>query len=239
LLFSSRPILSADGRTLVFTEQTGAIGPNYMSCVQKPPGSAVVQLGEGAAYDVSADGKWAAVIVPSTPQLFKLYPIGPGEPRTLERGNIESYASAQWFADQKRVLACGNEPGHATRCYVQEIAGGPPRPVTPEGTSEGLPSPDGKSVLVRNSAGEFLLYPLEGGEPQPVKSLAPTDHLIRWSADGHAIFVYGATDVPTRVERVDLASGRRELFKILSPADAAGVLGFLRVSLSDDGKSYA
>src|SRR3989442_1000695 len=70
--FSARPLLSADGRTLVFTEENGAIGLNYMSCVQKPPGSAVVQLGEGFAYDLSADGKWAAVIVPSTPQLFKL-----------------------------------------------------------------------------------------------------------------------------------------------------------------------
>src|SRR2546426_1504322 len=149
--FSARPLLSADGRTLVFTEENGAIGLNYMSCVQKPPGSAVVQLGEGFAYDLSADGKWAAVIVPSTPQLFKLYPIGPGEPRTLERGDIESYATVQWFADQKRALVCGNEPGHATRCYVQEIAGGPPRKVTPEGTSDGLPSPDGRFVLVQNS----------------------------------------------------------------------------------------
>src|SRR3989454_1180814 len=164
--FSARPLLSADGRTLVFTEENGAIGLNYMSCVQKPPGSAVVQLGEGFAYDLSADGKWAAVIVPSTPQLFKLYPIGPGEPRTLERGTIESYATVQWFADQKRALVCGNEPGHATRCYVQEIAGGPPRKVTPEGTSDGLPSPDGRFVLVQNSAGEHMLYPLEGGEPR-------------------------------------------------------------------------
>ena len=237
--FSARPLLSADGRTLVFTEETGAIGLNYMSCVQKPPGSAVVQLGEGFAYDLSADGKWAAVIVPSTPQLFKLYPIGPGEPRTLERGNIESYATVQWFVDQKRALVCGNEPGHATRCYVQEIAGGPPREVTPEGTSDGIPSPDGRFVLVQNSAGEHLLYPLEGGEPRPVKSVAATDRLIRWSPDGHSLFVYGATEVPTRVERVDLASGRRELFRILSPAEPAGVLGFLGVSLSDDGKSYA
>ena len=215
--FSARPLLSADGRTLVFTEENGAIGLNYMSCVQKPPGSAVVQLGEGFAYDLSADGKWAAVIVPSTPQLFKLYPIGPGEPRTLERGNIESYATVQWFADQKRALVCGNEPGHATRCYVQEIAGGPPRKVTPEGTSDGLPSPDGRFVLIQNSAGEHMLYPLEGGEPRAVKSVAATDRLIRWSPDGHSLFVYGATEVPTRVERVDLASGRRELFRILSP----------------------
>jgi len=237
--FSARPLLSADGRTLVFTEETGAIGLNYMSCVQKPPGSAVVQLGEGFAYDLSADGKWAAVIVPSTPQLFKLYPIGPGEPRTLERGNIESYATVQWFADQKRALVCGNEPGHATRCYVQEIAGGPPRKVTPEGTSDGFPSPDGRFVLVQNSAGEHMLYPLEGGEPRPVKSVAATDRLIRWSPDGHSLFVYGATEVPTRVERVDLTSGRRELFRILSPPELAGVLGFLGVSLSDDGKSYA
>lgn len=237
LNFSNEPIISADGKTLLFTESS--VGEEYGLCLRKTDGSPVVQLGDGYAEDLSRDGAWALSIVPSSPMQLVVYPTGAGEKRVLELGNIESYESAQFFPDGKRVLFCGNEPRHATRCYVQAVAGGPPRAVTPEGTSAGLVSPSGDEVLVQNTEGQYLIYPLGGGSPRPVPWLTTSDVVIRWSLDGSSVLVYQAAHAPTRVERVSLSTGRRSLIKVIGPTDLTGVVNIWGVSLSDHEKSYA
>ena len=141
---------------------------NYAVCLRQTDGSPVVRLGEGSAADLSRDGKWALANVPTTPPQLVLYPTGAGEPRQLERGGLVSYESAQFFPDGKRIVVCGHEDGKGVRCYVQDVAGGKPRPVTPEGTSEGFVSPDGRLILVKASGGALVLYPVDGGEPRPV-----------------------------------------------------------------------
>ncbi len=46
-------------------------------------------------------------------------------------------------------------------------------------------------------------------------------------------------DVPFRIERLDLASGRRVLIREVAPADRAGVFRISGAALTDDTKSYA
>jgi eukaryotic-like serine/threonine-protein kinase len=237
LNFSYSPVISADGKTVVFTE--ASIGEKYGLCLRKTDGSPVVRLGDGNAQDLSRDGEWALSIVPNSSMQLVLYPTGAGEKRVLDRGGIESYQSAQFFPDGKRVLFCGNEPSQPTRCYAQPIDGGPPQAVTPEGTSAGLISPDGKEVLVQNAEGKHLIYPVGGGAARLVPWLTGRDVAIRWGLDGHSLLTYQAAEAPTRVERVDLSTGRRSLIKMLGPTDLTGVVGIWEVSLSDDEKSYA
>ncbi len=237
LNFSYSPVISADGGTLLFTE--ASIGQNYGLCLRKTIGSPVVRLGDGNAVDLSRDGAWALSIIPSAPMQLVLYPTGAGEKRVLERGGIESYESAQFFPDVKQVFFCGSESEHATRCYVQAIAGGLPRAVTPEGTSAGVVSPDGNEVLVQDAEGKYSIYPLRGGPPRPVPWLVASDVTVRWGLDGHSLLTYQAAQAPTRVERVDLATGRRSLIKMLGPTDLTGVVNIWGVSLSDHENSYA
>ncbi|MFZ0277836.1 MAG: hypothetical protein WA254_22275 [Candidatus Sulfotelmatobacter sp.] len=45
--------------------------------------------------------------------------------------------------------------------------------------------------------------------------------------------------VPTRIFRVDIATGKHELWKEIAPADPAGVQSIVSANLSADGKSYA
>jgi Tol biopolymer transport system component len=234
--FSDGPCLSGDGRLLAFTEES--LGPYYTACFRKSDGSPVVRLGDGWSYDISSDGKWVLAIIDSSPPVIVLYPTGPGEPRKLPSGAVESYETAKWFADGKRVLACGNEPGRPTRCYVQDVTGGQPRAITPEGTSQGLPSPDGKFILAREAGGKFFLYPVGGGQPQPVAGLGP-ERVIRWSADGRSLFVFRSAEIPGRIERFELATARRTLYKALVPADPTGVLTVINASVSDDARSCA
>jgi serine/threonine protein kinase/Tol biopolymer transport system component len=230
--------LSADGKLFIFSYFGEGSGINYTSYMRKTDGSAAIRLGEGAATSLSADGKWAATVLHTPPQIVIL-PTGTGQPRTLARSGIEEYNVVTWFPDGKRILFTGREPGRGMRCYVQEISdGAKARAVTPEGVVGTQVSPDGKFVIAANTSNQTFLYPLDGGEPLPFAGLAAGEKIIRWTSDGHQLFVRGAEDLPIRVYRLDPLSGRRELVKELMPADRAGLVRAPKIIMAPDGKSY-
>ena len=242
--------LSQNGQTLLFAE-TG-LGTNYEVCLRKTGvspgesksgGSPVIRLGEGWPADLSVDGKWVLAVVQSRPPQLVIYPTGAGQTQQLQRDGIENYVSAQWFRDGKSVLFSGNEPGKGIRFYVQQVDGSAARPVTPEGTRDGLLSPDGKLVLARGAEGKYSIYAIAGAErgteSQPVPGLTEADVLAQWSADGRSVLVYRRAEIPCRLERVDLATGRRTLFREFAPADRTGLLSVREIFVTDDLRSYA
>jgi hypothetical protein len=237
---SSEPALSADGRTMLFTEAGGEHNLNYTVCLRKTDNSPVVRLGEGMAQRLSPDGRWALAVVPASPMEPVLYPTGAGEPVKLSRGSIEAYETgAAWFPDGRRVVLCGVEPGRGRRVYVQEIPGGKPQPITPEGTHLGALSPDGKLVLARSSDGSWAIYPVQGGASRPVPGLMAREEVIRWSTDGRSAYVFDPREVPSRVQRFTLATGRRDLVMLLGTENRTGLTRVLVVSMADDPRVYA
>jgi eukaryotic-like serine/threonine-protein kinase len=228
--------LSQDGQTLLFTET--ALGANYAVCLRKTDGSPVLHLGEGWAAGLSADGKWVLAVVQSLPPKLLIYPTGPGETRQLKQGPIEHYATAQWFRNRNSVLVSGNEPGKGTRFYIQELDG-LPKPATPEDTRDGLLSADGQLILARGPGGEYFIYPIAEGDPRRVPGLTKADVLALWSADGRSALVYRGGEIPCHLEQVDLATGRRTLFKEFAPADRTGLLSLREIFITDDLRSYA
>lgn len=233
------PFLSRDGRMLLFSDASFAAGSNCAVCLRTTDGGPVVRLGEGRAFGLSPDGKWALAVIFAPPQLV-IYPTGPGEPRRLPRGELDSYQSASWFPDGKSVLVAGNEPGKAARCYEQDVSGGAPRPVTPEAATNGTVSPDGLQILYSKPGGAyFIVQRAGGGAAQSVSGMGPDDQVIRWSVDGRSLYVFRPANVPFRLERLDLASGRRALVREFAPADRTGVLNGWGGTLTDDTKSYA
>jgi hypothetical protein len=239
LEWSYGPILSQDGRTVIFSEMSAPMGNNYAVGLRKTDGSPVMKLGEGIPRDLSADGKSVLAVVPSTPPQVVIYPTGAGEPRRLDRGSLENVESAQWFPNGDSILIGGNEPGTATRFYDQDLAGGPPRGVTPPGTNSGKLSPDGKLVLAKGPDGKYFLYTLSGGEPRAVPWLMESESLIRWTAHGRSVLVFTVGSIPSRVERVDLETGRRTLFKEIAPPDRVGLMGVWPNFVTNDERSYA
>jgi Tol biopolymer transport system component len=240
--WSGFPFLSRDGHMLLFNDESPAAGPNYRVCLRTTDGGPVVTLGEGLGYGFSPDGKWVLATIDTPPQLV-IYPTGPGETRRLPRGDLEAYHWASWFPDGKNVLVSGNEASKASRCYAQDVSGGLPRPVTPEGTTFGMVSPDGLQILYWTPAGPYFVEPAGGGTAQPVPglttALGSTNQVIRWSADGRALYLFQGANLPFRIERLDLASGRRVLVHEVAPADRAGVLQGGVAALTDDATSYA
>jgi len=72
-----------------------------------------------------------------------------------------------------------------------------------------------------------------------VPGLTEADVLAHWSADGKSVLVYRRAEIPCRLERVDLETGRRTLFKELAPADRTGLLSMREIFVTDDLRSYA
>ncbi|MBI3694625.1 MAG: protein kinase [Acidobacteria bacterium] len=234
--------LSADGRTALINEEGVGGGAAYAVYVRKTDGSPAVKIGEGSAQEISPDGKWVLSILLTSPQQLVLLPTGAGEPRTLPRETIESYDAATWFPDGKRILFSASEPGHHTRLYAQEVSGGKPRRVTREGFS--LPgkhtiSPDGRLTAGADADQKRWLCPIDGAEPRPAPGLEAGDWTIRWSDDGRALFVYRVAERPTRIYRVDLASGRKQVLRELALRDPAGSFGAVNwPQVSRDEKTF-
>jgi len=199
-------------------------------------GSPPVKLGDGAVWSLSRDGKWVLATLSDPSQLIVL-PTGPGEIKHLERNGIEIYGEGGgWLPDGKRVVFTGREAGHGMRTYIQEIEGGAPRPVTPEGVTGTTVSPDGKFAIAKDESP--MIYPIEGGQPRPIVGLLDGETNFRWAADSRSLYVYQPQDVPIKIYRLDSVTGHRELWKELVPPDPSGILGPAGVQLTLDGKAY-
>jgi Tol biopolymer transport system component len=231
--------LSADGQTLLFREEGEAGGPSYAVYVRKTDGSPAVRLGDGQSLALSPDGKWALSCTGDKQTDLFLLPTGPGEPRAL-KGHDIIHSSATWFPDGKRILMAGTEPNHGLRLYMQDIESDKIEAVTPEGTngfSYAL-SPDGKSIAAVGPDDKAYLFPVPSGDPRPIKGLEPGEVPVEWAADGRSLYVYQGGELPAKVFRLELDSGKRTLWKQLMPPDPAGVEFIGPVLPTPDGKSY-
>ena len=94
-------------------------------------------------------------------------------------------------------------------------------------------------VAGRAADGTNLLYPVDGGTPRAIPGLLPGDRVLRFGAGGTSLYVASKEELPMRIFTVDLATGRRELWKELAPEDRAGALQVYGICLTADGTSYA
>jgi Tol biopolymer transport system component len=231
--------ISSDGSTVLFDESGYGGGPNYSVFVRKTDGSPAVRLGEGIGQSLSPDGKLAISIPVTPPYRVVLLPTGAGQPRRLE-GNIEVH-SARWFPDGKRIFFEGHEAGRGARLFVRDLAGGEPRAITPEGVrlfgGREL-SHDGRFIAAIGPDQKAYVFPAEGGEPRPIPGWSDNDEVCGWTEDGRGLFVYTHGELPAKVFRLDLATGKRLPWKEVLPADSAGVVTIVPLLFTPDGRSY-
>ncbi len=234
--FSDGQALSDDGQDLLFTEGGAGAGAKGATYMRKTDGSApAVRLGDGEmARDLSPDKKWALQVWPDR---LVLLPVGPGESKTIQDKSLD-YKNARWFPDGRRLIIEAAAPGRPSRVYVRDLDGGPPRPVTPEGTAGGRISPDGKLVAaLETKSGQWALYPIDGGEPRPIPGIQAGEYVIRFDASGTSLFLASGS-LPLRIDRLDLASGKRFAWKQIVLADQTGADSIGSVQLTPDGRCY-
>jgi Tol biopolymer transport system component/predicted Ser/Thr protein kinase len=230
--------LSADGRTVLFFESGEGGGPKYAVYVRKTDGSPAIRLSDGAGMALSPDGKWALARPNATPSPLVLLPTGVGEARPLTHDSI-NHLWARWLPDGKQLVFSGNEAGHGFRLYVESPEEGKPRPISPEGVNPSVViSPKGDFAATIGPDHKLYLYPVAGGEPLLVPGSEPDEAPTGWSADGHSLYVFHFGQIPAKVFELELATGKRKLWKELVPADSAGIDTIRGVAITPDARAY-
>jgi Tol biopolymer transport system component len=229
--------LSPDGRSVLITDQ-GEL-TTWLRRVERPE---PVRLGEGEALDFSPDMRSVLSVIYGPPSRLTILPIGPGELRTLPNPDGLTISSGSWLPDGKRIVFLGSRGNEPLRGFVQNVDDGTLRPFTEPGVTAGrfweLPvSPDGSRVAILAADGRLLLAPVAGGAPVVVPTTVRGDYPVAWTSDGRSLFVAGPSNVPHRVFKIDLATGRRDPWKELQPAHVAGIR-LSQVSVTPDGRSF-
>ncbi len=237
--FSTLSDFSQDGKFVLFTETGEGGGSNYGVYLRNTDGSASVRLGDGYAFGLSPDKKTVVSVPLGNLQPLTLLPTGAGEPRTLPSDGMV-HDAALFFPDGKRLVMTANEPNHGVRLYVQDLSGGKPRPISPEGALEAVfsISPDGKSVVGIGPDQFGYIYPTDGGEAKQIPGFEKGERPVAWDPDSRSIFVYNYHELPAQIFRLDTMTGKKTLWKQLVPSDAAGIDHVAPVFMAADKKSY-
>jgi eukaryotic-like serine/threonine-protein kinase len=236
--------LADDGSRVLGTDIGDGSGPNFRFYVQRTDGSAPVWLGDGDGQALSPDGRFAlAILTRASPPQLVVVPTRAGDARVLEPGPVARYERAVWDPTGQRVVFSGAEREGEMRLYVQDVGGGPPRAASPGGVRlfkiGRLVSPDGTRVVASGPDDVPALYPLAGGEPERIRGLGETDVPLCFTPDGRELFVARNEDMPPRIERVEIATGRTRPWTGMRRARPSGLLGDYAVLVTPDGASYA
>ena len=237
--------LSTDGKTLLFFEWGEGVGAKSTIFIRKTDGSDAVRLGEGRPLALSPDARWALAVQGETPGELVLLPTGTGDVRRLSRGAIAEYLDwAAWSPDGRRVYLAARDTSDVRRTYVQDVDGGDPRPITPDGFVGLLLSPDGRTLATVDRYGEYYLGSVDGSSaPRAIPGYLDGDVLLQWSADGRSLFIREAGNLVLRMHRLDIATGERRFWKELVPPDPTVLIDIGsdpgQVRITPDGKSYA
>jgi hypothetical protein len=224
----------------LFEDASEAAGANYSVAIRKFDGTPPIQLGEGSAGGLSPDGKWAIAILKEGGGRVLLLPVGPGEPRTLPITGLEEIdnGNSRFLPDGKHITLDAHEPGHAVRCYVIDVDSGKPTPITPEGVTCGLISPDGR-FLIAKDADVPKVFSLGRSDARSIPGLEPGFAPVQWSEDGSSLYGYRPGDVPVNLYKINLLSGAKTLVQELQPETSAGLVVIKPVVVTRDASRFA
>jgi hypothetical protein len=234
--------LSDDGAIVSFDETGEAGGETGAMYFRRMDGSPAVRLGDGLGPSLSPDGKWVLAMVPGPDGRRKLIevPTGAGETRAISTGDVLVNV-AYFFPDARHILELGSAAGsRGMRLWVQDLEGGAPRPISPEGVRirrRGAISPDGKRVAAVDPEGKISIYDVGGGNASLVPNTEEGEEALQWTTDGKSLLV-ARQEISSRVFLVDLASGQRKPFKSFSMPDPTGLIDSSPPIFSRDLKAY-
>jgi hypothetical protein len=90
------------------------------------------------------------------------------------------------------------------------------------------------------AGGKMTLFPVEGGEPEPIAGIRDGERVAGWSPDSQWLFVNLRSESPTKIYRLNWKTGQREVMLEVTPSDRAGVIfGASGIQVTPDGKAYA
>jgi Tol biopolymer transport system component len=226
--------ISEDGGTVLFNDGTGIY-------LRRTDGSPAVRLGAGIDGSLSPDGRWVLSTSGSDHEL-SLIPTGPGQVKKISIGELKlSGLFAGFMPDGHSVLLSATAKDGQERLYVTDETGKTPRAVSEAGKfRSGAISPDGKEIAVNVEGIGLKIYRFDGGSPRAIAGFAADDNILAWSGDARFLYVAReGGDVPRPIERFDLTTGRKDLWKTLVSPDPASAFWIGPVMVTRDGSFWA
>jgi eukaryotic-like serine/threonine-protein kinase len=239
LSYGYGPRLSRDGSEVLFTDLSEESGNDYSVYVRKSDGSPAVRLtGGGYATDITPDGKWAMVILPDDPaQRLQIVPVGPGQVRVLHWDGMQP-RWAQWFPDGHRILMLASRPGQPGALYLTDVDGSTPKQLTPGDTTWGAVAPDGQSFIAKPN-GVFVIHSISDASSTPISGIQAEEFPIGW-ADSKHVFVQAVTPTGLNIYKLDIESGKRDMWQTITPKDAVGLRPMITpTAITPDGRWMA
>lgn len=230
---------SADGRLISFYEsgEVYSLEHDFQAYYRPTDGSPAVRLGVGTTA-ISPDGKWVVLgsnhSDPRRP--LQLQPLGPGQPRDLPTPGLVAFDTIGWSNDGRRIVYEAQADQGDWSVYTQFVAGSPPVRITRARYSYPALSPDGKTVALREERGGISLYPADGGQPVALKAASDSELPIRFASGGRSLLVAELSGREMVLTLVDVAGGRRQLWKRIPAESHSLTLTFVA---TPDLKYYA
>jgi serine/threonine protein kinase len=226
--------ISGDGKSLLLDEEGDAAtafgiasgsGPSWVF-LQRTDGSPAVRLGSGQPLGLSPDGKWALVIDLDKSGRLWLLPTGAGARRSIDFDGLEFVPWWAHFSPDGRRAALAVRRPDGVQGYVLDLETAQARAITPPLRAWGPTSPDWRYLAAVPVDGEPTGYPIDRGAPRALAGIRPDDRLLGWTRGGLLAMPDAQPGKPARpparIFRIDPASGARQLFTTLGPAEAPG-----------------
>jgi dipeptidyl aminopeptidase/acylaminoacyl peptidase len=233
--------LSSDGKHILLGDISGGL-PGGGVAIRRTDGPQAIELGRGTPLALAPDAdRVLALKSDAGSDSLLVIPTGAGQPRELRHASVPRFFEATWLPDGDGLVIVGGPDSRRSRLYVwDERNSTAPRAVSADGTyGKPVVSPDGLLIAAAREGAALSLYSVDGEEARPLAGATEDDQPLRWSADGKWLFVRAGSGMPAQIDRLEIASGRRENWKQLMPADRTGLFGISGVVITPDGTSYA
>jgi DNA-binding winged helix-turn-helix (wHTH) protein len=206
--------IARDGRFILFTEGSSAVGAHYATYTLDQQTHKAVRLGVGRGLALSPDSKSALSIDPEDRGALTLTSLATGASRRISGGGFE-YQWAKFLPDGNTLLVGGAYPLESLTISKQSLIGGTPVSLAGAPYMDYVEiSPDG-SKLVGVIGTRLQIFDMHSRQSQPFlpgERAAP----VGWSADGANVFVATIGDKPDRILQVNLRSAKQEVWKTIA-----------------------
>jgi hypothetical protein len=181
-----------------------------------------VRISDGFPLAISDDGQRA--IVRLAGKMLIVPTSGLAQP--FDIGEVDAVPAAAWLPDGRMILEVRPKGADRSIVSVRPAAGGPLTPILPAGMflTPRAVSPDGRRIAAFDAEGRLQVCetPASGlATCRPVAGATADDRIAGWTADSSALLVYRQYPTPIRLERLHIATGRREPVTTLQTATAA------------------
>ncbi|HET9796232.1 MAG TPA: protein kinase, partial [Thermoanaerobaculia bacterium] len=232
--------VTADGRTILFSETSEAGGRRGGVYSRATDGSPAVRLADGTAMAFSEDGRWAFVRSTDVPPRYSFVPSGAGETKLVDFGGEHVESAIFLPGTEPRLVATVGDSPDRGRLELVTASGRRPLGISPGFyPNMAATSPDGGSIAFATGPKEIALCGLDRAACRRISMKGGADQPIQWSGDGRYLYLRDLEAIPSHVVRFEIADGTEAAWLTLGPEDLARYIGIGAIFLSRDGREYA